>query len=145
MQPNPVQTSVEKRYRSMLILWAAFIMAVGFYFLISLFVGPVGESGEGDSVLVWALVAVALMMIVVSFALKKRFLTQSVERQNLALAQTGLIAALALCEAAALFGLLAHLLTGTRYSYLFFVIAVFGMVVHRPRRDDLWRAASRKG
>ena len=145
MQPDPVQMSVEKRYRTMLILWAAFMMTVGFYFLLARFIGPVGESGEGDPLIVWTFLAVALTMLVVSFALKKRLLTQSIERQNLALAQTGLIAALALCEAAALFGLLAHLLTGTRYSYVFFVMAVFGMVVHRPRLDDLWRAASRKG
>ena len=145
MQTDPVQTRIEKRYRTMLILWAAFIMAVGFYFLISLFISPVGESGEEGPVLVWALLAVALMMLVVSFALKKRLHAQSIERQNLALAQTGLIVALALCEAAALFGLLAHLLTGTRYSYVFFIMAVCGMVAHRPRRDDLWLAASRKG
>ena len=44
-------------------------------------------------------------MVVISFAVKRRFLAQSVERQELALVQTGLIVALAMCEASALFGL----------------------------------------
>ena len=141
---HPVPSGVEKRHRTMLILWSAFVLTVGFYFLVALFVESAVGGAGGDPVLVWALLGVALTMVAASVVLGKRFLARSVERQDPALVQTGLIVGLALCEAAALFGLVARLLTGTSYYYLFFVIAIIGMALHRPRRDDLL-AASQKG
>jgi hypothetical protein len=65
---------------------------------------------------------------------------QAVEKQSVQLVQQGQIAAVALCEVAGLFGLLARAITGSPYYYLLFAIAVIGMLLHFPRRGALMAA-----
>ena len=65
-------------------------------------------------------------MIPVSVVIKKRFLTQSVEQQQLQLVQQGYVIAWAVTEVAALLGLLDFYLTGNRYYFILFIIAACG-------------------
>ena len=45
------------------------------------------------------------------------------------------IMALALCEAAALFGVVAWFMTGWSRSYIFFGMGLAGILLHYPRRE----------
>ena len=76
-------------------------------------------------------------MIPVSVAIKKRFLTQSVEQQQPQLVQQGYVIALAVTEVAALLGLLDFYLTGNRYYFLLLIIAACGQLLHFPRRQHV--------
>jgi hypothetical protein len=90
------------------------------------------------------LTVVGTFTVIVSTAIKQRFLAQSGDQQRLELVQTGYIVGFALCEFAALFGLLDRMVTGNRYYYVLFVIALIGMALHWPRRDHLLAASYKR-
>jgi hypothetical protein len=98
-------------------------------------------SEAGDRTIFWILAGLSLMLVIVSFAVKQKLFAQAVEKQSAALVQQGQVLATALCEAAALFGLLARAITGTPYFYLPFVVAALGMLLHFPRREALMAAS----
>jgi hypothetical protein len=128
----------------MLILWFGLLSSVLLYFLISLVIQrPNGDDRE-NRILTFVLTAVGAFTVIVSMALKQRFLARSLDQQRVKLVQTGYIMALALCEVAALLGLVDRIVTGNRYYYVLFVIALTRIALHWPRRDHLL-AASYKG
>ena len=147
MQPierDDLQARIDARFRVMLILWFALLSSVVVYFLVSLVIQrPNGDDGE-NRILTFVLTVVGTFTVIVSTALKQRFLAQSVDQQRLELVQTGYIVALALCEFAALLGLVDRMVTGNRYYYVLFVIALIGMALHWPRRDHLLAASYKR-
>jgi hypothetical protein len=70
-----------------------------------------------------------------SFVVKAKLLAQSAVQNRPDLATTAYVLAFALCEASALFGLVAHFTTGARASYYFFIPAALGFLLHFPRRQ----------
>jgi hypothetical protein len=137
------QSSIERKiqafYRVLLIIWAAQVVALVIFFLLGLLVLRSPETGE--LTLFWVLAGLSVALVAVSLAVKHKFFAEAVEKQNMATVQQGQIAAIALCEAAGLFGLLSRAITGTRYFYLPFVVAALGMVLHFPRRESLMAAS----
>ena len=83
------------------------------------------------------LLGLGFLGLALSFIIKKFFLAKSVAQQDLKLVQQAYIVALALCESAALFGMLIHFAAGSIYSYIGFVFAVVGMLLHFPRKQHL--------
>jgi amino acid transporter len=141
--PEP-NAQLDAKHRVMVILWVALVSALGFYYLLSLFVpGPETENDQVPMVTL-VLTAVGISLLVISLVVKARFIKQAEEKQTPALVQTGLIVSLALCEAIGLLGLLDHFLTGNRYYFVMFIIAVIGMLFHFPRRSQLALASYRK-
>jgi len=111
-------------------------LSVGVYYVFTLFVlQPTNLQPNGT--LSIALVAVGLITTLISFPIKKRFLTQSVEQQQVQLVQQGYIVTWAITEFAALLGLLDFFLTGNRYYYVLFIIAACGQLLHFPRRQHI--------
>ena len=51
--------------------------------------------------------------------------------------QAGFILALALCEVAALMGMVALFVTLSKYAYLLFALGALGMLLHFPRREQV--------
>jgi hypothetical protein len=137
------QASIERKiqafYRVLLIIWAAQMMALAVFFLLALFVFRSQETG--DLTMFWMLAALSIILVAVSFVVKQKFFAQAIEKQNIAAIQQGQIVAIALCEAAALFGLLARAITGTRYFYLPMAVAALGLLLHFPRREALMAAS----
>ena len=84
-----------------------------------------------------ALTAMGVFLAIISFAIKRKFATQAEETQSPALVRSGLIIALALCDSAALLGLVDYLVTGSRYYFVLFVVSLIGMLLHFPRRDQI--------
>jgi len=136
------QAKLDARYRAMLILWLAFLSSIAVYFVIPFFV-PRPNVGDGQQkILTLVFPVLGICMVIASVVVKRKFLLLSVEKQQVNLVQKGLIVAAALCETAALLGLLDWLLTGNRSGVLL-IIAVIGMVLHFPRRQHLLEAGLR--
>lgn len=137
--PSSTERAISARYMVLLIIWAAQVMALVGLFLLSLFVFERRENS--DSTLLWILSAVALMLVAASFVIKQKLFARAVERQNVEHVQQGQVTAVALCEAAGLFGLLVRALTGTPYFYLPFAVAALGLLLHFPKKEALMAAS----
>jgi hypothetical protein len=123
----------------MLILWSGFISTIVIYFFLSV-VLPGHEEPENRSLTI-LFSAVSVFLVVVSFAVKKNFFSRSVEAQQVRLVNTGFILAAALCETAALLGLLDLLLAKDRYYFVLIALAFVGLLLHFPRRSQLESAS----
>ncbi|MDQ2922566.1 MAG: hypothetical protein M3R52_13260 [Acidobacteriota bacterium] len=130
-------TNVQARYPTMVVLWFGQLMSIGALFFFTLFLGPETCDKPGSSLLIVALTAVGTILVVVSFAVKRKFLERSVDRQQIDLVQKAFVIAGAMCEVSALLGLLERFVTGNRDYYLLFLIAAAGAALHFPRREHL--------
>lgn len=137
--PSSIERAVSARYKLLLIVWAAQMMALLLFFLFALFIFERRE--EGDNLMFWVLSPLSLMLVAASFVIKQKLFAQAVENQSVAQVQQGLIVAFALCETAGLFGLVLRAATGTSYFYLPFAVAALGLLLHFPRREALMAAS----
>lgn len=134
-------TNVEGRYRVMLVLWFGFLSSLGVYYLVSLFIEQPNADEAQSGFLTFVFTALGTLVVVVAMVVKQKFLSQSVEKQEISLVQTGLIVGMALCEAAALLGLMDRVVTGNRYYFVLLIIAGIGMLLLFPRREHLLAAS----
>lgn len=140
MKPiDPGPPDIDARYRTLLILWFAICMSV-LMFLVLIHFSPV-EAAENRQ-LTLVLNSLALVPVALSFLLKQRGLAKSVDAQRLDLVQTAYVLSFALCESAALLGLLNHFTTGSKYYYLAFVISGLGLLLHFPQKKHVVNASS---
>ena len=138
LNPNSMQTAVDTRYRVILIIWLAMLASLGIYFLITNFVEAPPASDNGT--IIWVLIALGVSTTSISFLLKRALLTRAAREQRLELVQVAYVIAFALCEMAGIFGVVAYFLTAHRYYHLLFIISALGILLHKPRRDDLLNA-----
>ncbi|MFN2514612.1 MAG: hypothetical protein ABR556_00220 [Pyrinomonadaceae bacterium] len=136
------QVSVDTQNRTLLILWIASLSTIVIYFFISLLLP--GYEGRENKSLTILFSAAGAFLVVVSFAVKKNFLSRSVETQQVGRVKTAFILAAAFCEAAALLGLLDLLIAHDRYYFLLMAFAFGGLLLHFPRRRDLESASYRQ-
>ena len=80
------------------------------------------------------------MVVMASILIKQRVVQRAVEKRDAALLQSAYILGFALCESAAFLGVVDHFVTGSRYYYFSFALALVGMLKHFPKKDDV-RAA----
>lgn len=139
-QNNPA--SLDGQYRTMLTAWFAFLSSIVVFFGLS-FVFPRHEDAE-NRLLTILFNAAGAFLVVVSFAVKRNFLSRSVELQQVPLVNTGFILAAAFCEAAALLGLLDLLVAQDRYYFVLIALAFVGLLLHFPRRSYLESASYRQ-
>ncbi|HEV2903790.1 MAG TPA: hypothetical protein VGW32_02020 [Pyrinomonadaceae bacterium] len=81
------------------------------------------------------------MVVILSVLIKLRVVQRAIEKRDAAMVQTGYIVSFALCESAAIWGLVDHIVTGSKYYFLSFLLGLFGMLVHFPKKDHV-RAAT---
>ena len=135
---------LDTRYRTMLILWFALLMSVVMFFVMTIVAAP--ESFERDrdapaSVVLFALAGVGTFLVVLSFAVKRKMLQRSVEKQEPMLVQQALVVACAMCEVSALFGVLERFAFGSGDHYVLFLVSAIGIALHFPKRDQLLAAS----
>jgi predicted MFS family arabinose efflux permease len=140
IDPQQVESKVDARYQVFLILWFALLMSVTLFLVL---VVVVGSHGTPNPTLSYALLAAGAAIVFASFVLKQQLMRKAIEKRDLAALQSSHIVALALCESAALFGVLDRFVTASQTSWFLFAIAVLGILLHFPRKDNL-RAASFK-
>jgi hypothetical protein len=138
--PQEAQTKVAARYRVFFILWVAMMVSLVFLLCLAVFVQG---SGRPNRTMSYAFFAVSMVLVIASLPIKQRQLKQAIENRQIALLQNAYILGFALCEAAALFGLLDHFVTGSGNYRFMFALAVLGMLVHFPKKDHV-RAVSYK-
>ena len=134
-------TKVDAQYRTMLILWFAFLMTFVMYFFITLVIERQDE--ESNRMLTIVFSAICVLAVGISFVVKKKFFARAIDEQQTHLVNTGFIVAAALCEVGALMGVVDSLVALDRYYFLLIGLAFLGMLLHFPRRNDL-EAASYK-
>ena len=136
------EREVDANYRTLRIIWLAFLASLTVIFIVTRLVGASAAAGD---VLFWILAALGLLSLASSFVMKQRMLKQATEKQSVELVRSAYIVALALSEATGFYGLLAHVVTGVQQYYFLFVLGGFGVLMHKPQRDDLLAAVSGGG
>lgn len=134
--PEVLQHQIEQRLRTMRILWLGLFLSIGGYYVFTRFTSPPREV-ETNSTLSLVFIAVAVLTILISFVIKNKFLTQSVELQRTELVQQGYIIALAIIEVGALLGIVDHYSNGNPYYFVPMIIAACGQLLHFPRRQHV--------
>ena len=137
-------TKSEDAYKTLVILWFALLMSQVMFLVVIFFAKPeifkfdwtkpiLGE----NAVIVILFAVLALANFGLAFVMKKRSYEQSVAEQKVALVQTGLIIACALCEAISLLGMVLAFAFSYQYFFLWFALGILGIILHFPRRDDV--------
>lgn len=134
--PNPqeIDAKVEARFRVFFILWAAILVSVG---LLTTLAMVIGSKGTPNPTLSYALLAVGVTMVGVSFLLKQKPAQQAIDKNDIAALQTAHILALALSESAALFGLVDRLTTASTTSWFLFAVSAAGILLNFPSKDRI--------
>ena len=127
----------------MRMLWIAMLMSIGFYYAFTFFVRR-PEDVEPNRTLFLVLVAVSLAVTFISFPIKNKLISQAIEQQHVPLVQQSYILAWAISEIPAILGLLDYFMTGNRYFYVLFLIAVLAQLLHFPRREHVINASFKK-
>jgi hypothetical protein len=140
LSPQQVEARVEARHKVFLILWFALFVSVMLLFVLVL---VAGSKGTPNPTLSYALLGVGSMTVLVSFLLKQQMVTKAISKNDVAALQSAHIVSLALCESAALLGVMDRFTTGSQTSWLLFAIAAIGILLHFPRKDHI-RAVSYK-
>lgn len=133
MNQNPTQQLAGARYRGLLIIWGAQVCSLALLFGLTQFI-PAGGAAGGGRTLLLVLGAVGLVSFALSFVVRPRLIAQAARQRRPDLVTTGYILAFALCEACAIFGLVAHFVTGAREALYFFAPPALGLALHFPRR-----------
>ncbi|HEV2904381.1 MAG TPA: hypothetical protein VGW32_04995 [Pyrinomonadaceae bacterium] len=133
--PQEIEARMESRYRVFLILWVAMLISI--LLLLGLALATTSASAAPNPTLSFGVLGTAFTMVVLSFLIKQRTVQRAIEKHDVASLQSGYIVSYALCESAALFGLFDHFVTGSKYSYFSFALAVAGMLLHFPKKDHV--------
>ena len=135
-------------FKTLLIIWFALVMSQVIFVVMIYVVKPellhfdLARPALGRTpVVVAAFTALALANLVMSFILPKRFLTQSVDRQDIGLVQTAMIIGCAICESVSLFGVLLAFAFDYQYFFIFSAVGILGTLLHFPRRGDVQAAS----
>jgi hypothetical protein len=132
------QNEVDAAYRSIRVIWVAILAGVVTLFVITRLVQPIASNAK---MIFWMLMALGLFTFGASFIMKQKTLRQAAGKNSLGMVRIAYIIAFAMCEATALFGMVAYFVTGVEYYYVFFVLSGFGIILHKPQRDDLVAAS----
>jgi hypothetical protein len=138
--PQQVEAKVEARHKVFLIVWFALFVSVMLFVVLVL---VAGSKGTPNPTLSYALLGIGSITVLVSFLLKQQMVTKAINHNDIAALQSAHIMSLALCESAALFGVLDRFITGSQTSWFLFAVAVIGILLHFPRKDHI-RAVSYK-
>lgn len=142
MQPiDQNQPNIDARYRTLLTLWAAMFLSI-LSFLLFINLSPVKPVENARLSLILNLVGMA--PVAMSFLLKIKVLQKSIETRRLELVQTAYVLAFALCEMAAILGLMSRYLTGSKDFYISLGFGLFGIFLHLPRKKYLLAAADKE-
>src|SRR5688572_5205960 len=139
------------QYQTLIVLWAALLMSQLVFLLIvfltkkELFNFNLSQPITGQSgAMILGFAVTALTCFFFSFAFKKRFNERAVEQQDPKLVQSGIIIAIALCEASSLIGLTLAFAFDYQYFFLWFALGIIGVLLHFPRLNDLLAAGYKK-
>lgn len=132
--PQEIEAKVAARFRVFLMLWAAIFISVSTLTILA-FVIP--GRGTPNPLLSYALAAAGVTMFGASFLLKQALAQRAIDKSDIAGLQSAHVVSLALCESPAIFGLVNHLVTGSKITWLLFAVAAVGILMHFPNREQI--------
>ncbi len=135
---------LDNKYKAMLMLWFGIAMSIGGLFAVTVFAAPEALGSDRDvpaGFALFAMAGVGTLLVVLSFAVKRKLLQRSVEKQDVMLVQQAMIAGCAMCEVSALLGVAERFLIGSGDHYLLFLVSAIGIALHFPRRDHVLAAS----
>lgn len=138
--PQQAEARAEARHKVFLILWFALFVSVMMLFVLVL---VAGSKGTPNPTLSYVLLGIGSMTVLGSFLLKQQLVQKAINNNDIAALQSAHIVSLALCESAALFGVLDRFMTASQTSWFLFAIAAIGILLHFPKKDQI-RAVSYK-
>jgi hypothetical protein len=134
---------VEIRFRTLLIIWGSILGTVGILFIFGYMAAS--ESNGDPGILPWIALALAVAVVLFSFVVKARLLRNAERKQDLNGVASAYTVSFALCEAAALFGLVTRFVAGpVPFVYVMFGLAVAGLLAHIPRKEHVLAASYRQ-
>ena len=136
--PEQIVARVEARHRLLLIIWFALLTSMTVFAVLPVVI--TSQSTEPNTTLSLAFMGAAFVVVVGSVLIKQRVVQRAIEKRDAAMVQTGYILSFALCESAAIWGLVDHIVTGSKYYFLSFLLGLLGMLLHFPKKDHV-RAA----
>ena len=144
---NSPKPGLVAQYQTLLIIWGALLMSQLLFVVMlvvtkpNLFRFDFSQSPlEPSAAMILGFAVAAVTCVAFSFAFKRRLYERAVEEQSPAQVQSGLIIALALCEASSLFGLVLAFAFDYPYFFLWFALGILGMLLHFPKQSDLLAA-----
>ncbi|NOT49153.1 MAG: hypothetical protein HOP17_15595 [Acidobacteria bacterium] len=152
---NSSEPRIEAQYKTLFVIWASFLMSQVMFVVIVFITRPKlfqfdfsqpllgdGSAKSGDtSALILGFAVAAVTAVGFSFAFRRRLNERAVAEQNPTHVQTGLIIALALCEASSLFGLALAFAFDYPYFFLWIALGIICIAMHFPKRTELRAAA----
>jgi F0F1-type ATP synthase membrane subunit c/vacuolar-type H+-ATPase subunit K len=141
-EANNIEKATDALYNALRIIWLAILASVIALFIVTRVVAP---GAAVDRVVFWIFLALGVVNFGLSFVMKQSLMKNAREAREPGMVRTAYIIAFALCESIAIFGLIAHLLTGVEYYYFLFVLGGFGILLHKPQRDDVLSALAGGG
>ena len=135
MTQPPASDKAAARYRGLLVIWGMQFVTLVVFVALTRFVEI--DARPGDDRLRFQLFDVlGGAAFALSFVLKHILLKRAVTTQRPDVATTAYVLAFALCELAAIFGLINYFLSGVPIVLLFLLAAV-GLLLHFPRRAHI--------
>jgi hypothetical protein len=122
---------MESKAQVQWVLWGAMLLSVALYFFVAQLL-PSSDQSDSSPSLVPALGVVALAAVASSFWFRYRFFAQPTPSQRL----TALIIALALCEVAALLGLVVRIVENAPEYWMFLLLGLLGIARNCPRPES---------
>ena len=142
-QAVEAERQVDANYGKLRIIWLAILASLAVIFVVTRLLEPL--ESIGSTLVFWLIVVIGLGNLGASFYMKHKMLSQAVAQRSLGLVQSAYITAYATCEAVGLLGAVSHFSLGHKYYYFLFVLGGFGLVLHKPQRDDLLAATHGAG
>ena len=139
----------EQAYQTFLIIWFSLLISQILFLFIVFFVKPAlfvfdfSKPFLDDSETVIVFIIASIPIVHISLVLKKKFLRQSVERQNVGFVQTAMIVGCAMSEVISMFGLLLAFAYDYQYFFLFSAAGIAATLLHFPRRSYVHAASTR--
>jgi hypothetical protein len=140
IDPKEAEAKVAARYQVFLLIWISMLTSL-FVFLVVTLVIP--SSAPFNREMSFLLLGASLFVVIVSMFLKNHFLKRAMAKQELQSLMNAYVVGFALCDVAALLGVLDHMSNNSPYFYFAFIIAAIGFLLHFPKKDHV-RAASFK-
>lgn len=140
-QNNEHRTNPDAALQTMMVIWFALLMSqfmlVGFAYFVKPELLDLSDAEllpAESTLMIAAFAVISISVLAVSLFLRKTFLARSVAEQSVYLVQTAMIVGVALSESVVLFGLLLALVAGYKYFFLFGILGVIGVLIHRPTK-----------
>lgn len=134
INPQEAEEKAAARYQTLFVLWAGIFGSLALMLGLTIFTSGVERPNPALTI---GLLAAGLMSVVASLLIKARLVSQAIEKRDPAVLQSGYVLGFALTEAAALFAVVDHFITGSRYYYVGFVAAAIGMLIHFPKKEHV--------